>query len=149
MCYERSKLTDKERMAGFTLLELIIVIIIVGVLAAVALPRFFRVIETSRVTEARVSIGAIRQGLERCYLMNNGSYSACNSFPKLALEDPGNSPNAHFTYWFPAVGAGNYTVMATRNTREGGSTTTGIQLVCDNATNQCAWTGFGVYQGIQ
>ena len=84
-------------IGGFTLLEIIIVIIIVGVLASLALPRFFNLIEFSRSTEALTNIGAIRQAMERCYLMNNGKYGPCTK-SKLDIDDPDTSPNAHFTY---------------------------------------------------
>ena len=44
---------------GFTLLEIIIVIIIVGVLASLALPRFFSTVEYSRSTEALASLTSV------------------------------------------------------------------------------------------
>ena len=59
---------------GLTLLELIIVIIIVGVLTGLALPRLFSFIESSRATEAISTIAILRSAMERYYLMNNGSY---------------------------------------------------------------------------
>ncbi|MDZ4241217.1 MAG: prepilin-type N-terminal cleavage/methylation domain-containing protein, partial [Candidatus Omnitrophota bacterium] len=83
---------------GFTLLEIIIVIIIVGVLASLALPRFFSTVEYSRSTEALSSVSAIRQSMERCYLQRNGTYTGCVDFTVLDLNNPGLSPNAHFTY---------------------------------------------------
>ena len=45
------------KLKGFTLLEFIIVIIIVAVLASIALPRLFRLVEYARLTEAIVAIG--------------------------------------------------------------------------------------------
>ena len=48
---EREKMFNKK---GFTLLELIIVIIVIGILASIAMPRYMRVAERARVTEAKI-----------------------------------------------------------------------------------------------
>ena len=97
---------------GFTLLEIVIVIIIIGVLASLALPRLFSVVEGARAAEALATISTIRASMERCYLMNNGSYAqtdinrACRLLDArygwkgnfLDIEDPRLAPNAHFIY---------------------------------------------------
>jgi prepilin-type N-terminal cleavage/methylation domain-containing protein len=92
---------------GFTLLEVIIVIIIIGVLASLALPRLFSVIEFSKSAEALAAIATIRSSVERCYLMNNGSYSDCRagsttdndwSNSTLDIPDPSLAANAQFVY---------------------------------------------------
>ena len=57
------KLTLK-RKKGFTLLEIIIVVIIVGVLASLALPRLFSTVEYSRSTEALAAIGSMRSAMD-------------------------------------------------------------------------------------
>ena len=132
---------------GFTLLEIIIVIIIVGVLASLALPRFFRTVEFSRSTEALNAMGSIRQSMERCYLQRNGSYSSCNAFNNLDLTDPGLSPNAHFAYAFSGAGVAGYTLTATRNTVEGGDGTSTVVVVQTAAT--VTRSGTGAYSGIQ
>lgn len=136
-------MNDKK---GFTLLELIIVIVIVGVLAGIAFPQFFRVVENSRVAEARIAVGAIRQGIERCYLMNSGSYATCSTFPVLSLEDPGTTPNSHFTYAISGTVISAFTVTSTRNTRDGGSSANTLSLTCNP---NCAWSGTGAYTGFQ
>ena len=42
---------------GFTLIELIVVIIIVGILAAVGMTQYSAIVEKSRLAEARIRIG--------------------------------------------------------------------------------------------
>lgn len=59
---------------GFTLLELIVVIIIVGILATMALTQYGRTIERSRSAEARALIGAQRKDAA-AYFMTNGTLS--------------------------------------------------------------------------
>ena len=57
---------------SFTLIELIIVIIIVGILAAVGISQYALTVEKSRLAEAKVRIGAMRK-LAYEYYLNNGS----------------------------------------------------------------------------
>jgi len=45
---------------GFTLMELIIVVVIIGILAMVGLPQFFRVAERGRSSEGVAALGALR-----------------------------------------------------------------------------------------
>ncbi len=59
---------------GFTLIELIVVIIIVGILAAVGLSQYSTTVEKSRLAEAKIKIGAMRQ-LATEYYWQNGSTS--------------------------------------------------------------------------
>ena len=61
-----------EKEHGFTLVELIIVIIIVGILAAVGISQYNTTVEKSRLAEARVRIGTMRQ-LAYNYYLENGS----------------------------------------------------------------------------
>ena len=137
---------SKRNTQGFTLLEIIIVIIIVGVLASLALPRFFRTVEYSRSTEALTSLNAIRQSMERCYLQRN-AYTTCNAFANLDLEDPATSPNNHFDYAFTAATANSFTITATRNTSDGGAVTDTVVLT-NNATT-ITRSGTGAFSGIQ
>ena len=128
---------------GFTLLEVMIVIIIIGVLASLALPRYFRTIEYARGIEGMLTMVSIRQSLERCYMMQR-DYTNCN-FGILDLEDPGGVPNAHFSY--NIIGALQaYTITAFRNSRDGGSG--GTISVTFNGTT-ITRGGSGPYGAIQ
>jgi prepilin-type N-terminal cleavage/methylation domain-containing protein len=52
---------------GFTLLELIVVIIVLGVLASLAVPRYFEVVERARTAEAVSILGTLRSAQLRYY----------------------------------------------------------------------------------
>lgn len=61
---------------GFTLVELMIVIVIVGILAGVAYPGYRDYVERSRRADAKALVLLTGQRLERCYA-NNATYDGC------------------------------------------------------------------------
>ncbi len=63
---------------GFTLLELLIVIIIVGVLATLGLTQYAAVVERSRGAEARQILGQLRSVCSAFY-MDTNNVSMCNN----------------------------------------------------------------------
>ncbi len=129
---------------GFTLLEIIIVVIIVGILASLALPRFFRTVEFSRANEALSNLSAVRRAMERCYLFKNTYGTECDSFSELDVEDPGTLTNTHFTYSLGSPTATLFTITATRNTLDGGVATDIITI------NQAGTkTGTGAFGGVK
>jgi prepilin-type N-terminal cleavage/methylation domain-containing protein len=58
---------------GFSLVEILIVIIIIGVLAVISVPQYFKVLEKSRVGEA-VDVFQFVRGAEDRYFAKYGSY---------------------------------------------------------------------------
>jgi len=92
---------------GFTLLELLIVIIIVGILAAVAVVSYSRTAEKSRTSEAKANLGTLRT-LQMAYYQETGNYTSNLTIlgaGDLPWHDPYVCPiicsdvNHYFTYW--------------------------------------------------
>ena len=82
----------KSSESGFTLIELVIVIVILGILAAVAIPKYEDMREQARVATIRGQLGSIRSAIAIQYARNalNGS----TAFPTLngAIFADGNVP---------------------------------------------------------
>ncbi len=135
-----------KNKSGFTLLEIIIVIIIVGVLASLALPRFFATVEFSRAQEALSAIAAVRGGMERCYVGKGNTYSGCAT-GSIDTGDPlKGQPNAHFAITVGGASATGYTITGTRNSLEGGNA--GDTVVIVQATSGVTRSGTGAFAGI-
>ena len=93
----------KNRQKGFTLIEIIAVLIILGILAAVAVPKFMGLQEEARKKAAQALVGAAQSQLSMAYskrlLENNGDTSTtwtdikgnatsiCNKVTKDGYED--------------------------------------------------------------
>jgi len=93
------------RQAGFTLIELMIVVAVVAILAAVALPSYQEYIKRSNRAEARAEVLRAEGWLERFNAENN-RYT----------DNAANSANSGFSAAFttvPAGGTARYTIAAT------------------------------------
>jgi prepilin-type N-terminal cleavage/methylation domain-containing protein len=86
-----SALVARKRPAGFTLVELAVVIVIIGVLAAFGVPRFIKSVERSKAAEAFEYLASIRTAQER-YLAQNGTYAT-----NLTDLDIVNAPPKYFS----------------------------------------------------
>ena len=144
---------NRNNKKGFTLLEIIVVIIILGVLAGLALPRLFSNIEFSRSAEALNSISAIRGSVERCAMIAGDVYAGCTSFAPggtLDLDDPALEAGAHFTYVVaPGAAAGDYAITATRNaTLDGGDGISTVVLTVSRTGGTTDTSGSGVFASL-
>lgn len=73
--------TKRTGQSGFTLIELVIVIVILGILAAVAIPKYEDMREQARVATMKGQLGSIRSAIAIQYSRNALNGSA--AFPTL------------------------------------------------------------------
>ena len=129
---------------GFPLLELMVVIIVIGILASLAIPRFIRTAERSRAAEALGQLGTIRGSMQRYYVYDQ-SYAGA-TLTNIDIDNPNSAtvyPNRLFSYTLSAA-ASTFTATATRNTTKGGDGSSTVTINQDGTIS-----GTGVFAGIK
>ena len=131
-----------KKQGGFTLLELLIVIVIIGILALLIIPNITSAPKKARDTKRKTDITTVRKGLEE-YFVNNNVYptlltdlqSGSAPIIKTIPTDPKNSGAYVYTYT-PAASNSTYTLKACLENDADNSANTATDATCGVATSR-------------
>ena len=110
-----------RRSRGFTLLEVLIVMVILGVLAGLAIPAYQRTIKKAQAQEALTALAMTRQPAVRFFAVNNTYVGIANDLSNLEYN-PNTAVGGQttlFTYAAGNQGAATLTLTATAKAGDG------------------------------
>lgn len=122
---------------GFTLLEVMIVVVIVGILAAIALPSYSDYVLRSKIIDGTAALGDFRTQMEK-YFLDNRTYQDAGGNCGIA-----NKTVENFTITCNAGTATTYTVTATGIAAKGMSSSFVYTVDQSNTKNSTGPTGWG------
>ena len=103
-----------NKNSGFTIVELVVVLVIIGILAALALPQYTKTVERSRQSEALTSLGAIR-GAQMRYYLEKADYTT--NFDNLDIDNRSFGTYFNYTLLDPTTATGDVARATRTGTR--------------------------------
>ena len=135
----------KQVQKGFTLIELMIVVAIIGILAAIAIPQYQDYVSRAKWAGAVAETGSIRTAIGECLQLNVGNATLCETAAQLNLAAfPGSVGNA--ITFNTVAGVGNGPVGSTVTIALGGATAPAgctISLVGSTGATAVSWSYYG------
>ena len=100
--------------SGFTLIEMVIVIIVLGILVGIAVPKYGDFKDAANLAAAKANISSLRAAAAMCYAeqtveTGTGSYPADTSALEALLEDSLTWPTGYGYTYVAATGASTLT----------------------------------------
>lgn len=90
---QRQRRNSSRRQRGFTLIEIMVVVVIIGVLGAIVVPQFMSRPDQAKVTAAKIDIQAISTALEM-YRLDNFHYPSTQQGLEALSKHPSGLPAA-------------------------------------------------------
>jgi general secretion pathway protein G len=91
MNLREKKFLNRARQAGFTLVEVMVVVVILGILAAIIVPKIMSRPEQARLVKAKQDIMAIQSALD-LYKLDNGIYPSTDQGLQALVTKPSSTP---------------------------------------------------------
>ena len=111
---------NKINKKGFTLLELLVVVLIIGILAAVALPQYRKVVEEAKLTEALENIAVIEGAAHRYMLAHPEMTSSVflEDFLDVDLNGGEGKGKSYYFVFSASCNGDGYSISATRQQKD-------------------------------
>ncbi len=90
-CWQMRKIQLMKKAQGFTLLELLVVMVIIGLLAAYVGPKYFSQVGKSEMKMAQAQIDALEKSLHQ-YRLDVGTYPSTEQGLAALMTSPNNAP---------------------------------------------------------
>ncbi|WP_213086269.1 type IV pilin protein [Roseateles sp. DAIF2] len=130
-------------MAGFTLVELMVAVVVAAILAAVAIPSYTSFIDKSRARDASADLAALALNLQNQFQLQLGYPVNPADTEATTAKFSGWSPTqkAHFRYTLVST-ANAYTLTATGRGRLAGCTMSLTEANVSSASAACGFTAW-------
>lgn len=123
---------------GFTLIELMIVVAIIGILAAIAIPQYNNYITRAKWADVVTSVASMKVAIAECAQNNNNVLANCDTTTELAAFGGGSVPTTKFANTTVTVLTSPVAAIQIASTNnELGSCT--VQLIPASGTGNITW----------
>ncbi|MBF0316845.1 MAG: type II secretion system protein [Nitrospirae bacterium] len=156
---EGFKTYNEHRDKGFTLVEVLVTLLIMGILAVVAIPTYLGQREKAKRAEAKENLEAIRLHLEQyfnengCYYRTGGPPTVCTNATLSGVASiqaflpgfkPGNTQALNFVYSITTTGTATAYIAgavdkSVATSVSSGATCAAGELKIDNNNNRCGF----------
>lgn len=89
--FDQTKKINKMKQSGFTLIEIMVVVVIIGILASVVVPRIMDNPDKARVAKAKNDIRALESAMD-LYRLDNFTYPSTDEGLEALITAPSSAP---------------------------------------------------------